>query len=159
MFQTSNLIHTKKILSDKKIDDFTLLTDFNNYLPGDILAKVDRASMAFSLEARDPFLDDSIFEFAAATPLEFKYKNGEQKYILKKLLENYLPKNYIYRKKRGFAVPMDRWLNNELKPVVFKYLSNDMLSKHNLFNINYVTELLKDYYNNKGVNSHKIWFY
>ena len=141
-----------------KIEDLSFITDFKNYLPNDILVKVDRASMAFSLEARDPFLDHKIIEFAAATPLEFKYKNGEKKYILKKLLERHLPQDYIYREKKGFAVPIDKWFHGDLKPLINHYLSPEMLNKHNIFNKNFVQTLLNDYYNNKGINSHKIWF-
>ena len=122
------------------------------------MTKVDRASMAYSLEARDPFLDHSIIEFSAETPIEFKYKDGEKKYILKKLLEKHLPKEYIYREKKGFGIPIDKWFNGELKPIVYYYLSEEKLREHNLFNNNYVHLLLKNYYTNKGVNSHKIWF-
>jgi asparagine synthase (glutamine-hydrolysing) len=140
------------------IEDLTFVTDLKNYLPGDILAKVDRASMAYSLEARDPFLDHSIIKFSAETPLQFKYKDGEKKYILKKLLEKHLPKDYVYREKKGFGIPIDKWFNGELKPIVNHYLSEVKLKQHNLFNISYVQFLLKNYYANKGVNSHKIWF-
>lgn len=154
----TDVISNGNLKSYNNIEDLVFTTDFTNYLPGDILAKVDRASMAFSLEARDPFLDPKIIEFAAATPLEFKYKDGEKKYILKKLLERHLPKSYIYREKKGFGIPIDKWFNGELKPLVKHYLSQEMLNKHNLFNSNYVQTLMNNYYNNKGVNSHKIWF-
>lgn len=140
------------------VHDLTFLTDLQNYLPGDILTKVDRASMAFSLEARDPFLDHHIIEFAAETPFKFKFNNGEQKYALKKLLERHLPENLIYRDKKGFAIPIDKWFHGDLKPIVTYYLSEAKLNEHGLFNNNYIQDLLIKYYKNKGINSHKIWF-
>lgn len=142
----------------KDIDNFVLITDCLNYLPNDILTKVDRASMSFSLEAREPFLDHKIIEYSASIPLKYKYFKGEKKYILKKMLEEYIPKEYIYRSKQGFGIPIDSWLRGCLKPLVYDFLSKDNLLEHQLLNIEYVNKLINDYYKDKGVNSHKIWF-
>lgn len=92
-----------------------LYVDLKTYLPGDILVKVDRMSMANSLEVRAPLLDHKVIEFAARIPSHLKYRNGEKKYILKKAFEKILPPEVMYRKKMGFSVPLADWLRGELK--------------------------------------------
>jgi asparagine synthase (glutamine-hydrolysing) len=89
--------------------------DIKTYLTDDILTKVDRASMAVSLEVRAPMLDHKFLELAAAIPSSLKLHNGTGKYILKKALEPVLPNNILYRQKQGFAVPLDLWFRRELK--------------------------------------------
>jgi asparagine synthase (glutamine-hydrolysing) len=89
--------------------------DIKTYLPDDILAKVDRASMAVSLEVRAPFLDHHLMEHLAAMPSSLKLRRGTGKYILKKAMKAVLPDEILYRKKQGFAVPLHRWFRNELK--------------------------------------------
>lgn len=85
-----------------------------HYLHDDILNKVDRASMAAGLEVRSPFLDQEIVNFAASLPISLKIRGFTTKYILKKLMQKYLPKNIVYRKKKGFGIPLSRWFANEL---------------------------------------------
>jgi asparagine synthase (glutamine-hydrolysing) len=92
-----------------------LYTDLKTYLPGDILVKVDRMSMAHSLEVRAPILDHRVIEYAAAIPAALKYKHGEKKYIFKQALEHKLPHDILYRKKMGFSVPLADWFRNELR--------------------------------------------
>ncbi|MEW6213675.1 MAG: asparagine synthase (glutamine-hydrolyzing) [Nitrospirota bacterium] len=99
-----------------------LYTDLKTYLPGDILVKVDRMSMANSLEVRAPILDHHVIEFAASIPPGLKYNNGEKKYILKQSLERILPKEILYRKKMGFSVPLAKWFRGEIKELSSKYL-------------------------------------
>jgi asparagine synthase (glutamine-hydrolysing) len=89
--------------------------DFKTYLTDDILTKVDRASMAVSLEVRAPLLDHKLLEFAASIPSSLKLRNGVGKYILKKSLEPVLPRDILYRPKQGFAIPLDTWFRRELK--------------------------------------------
>jgi asparagine synthase (glutamine-hydrolysing) len=92
-----------------------MIKDAMMYLPDDILVKVDRASMAVSLESRAPFLDHRVVEFAWRLPLAMKVKNGEGKLIVKELLYKYVPKKLIDRPKMGFAIPLDAWLRGPLK--------------------------------------------
>ncbi len=92
--------------------------DMKTYLPGDILVKVDRMSMANSLEVRAPMLDHVFMEFVATIPSGLKLRGQEKKYILKKALTPYLPHDILYRKKQGFEVPLDRWFRHELKDLV-----------------------------------------
>jgi len=89
--------------------------DFKTYLPGDILVKVDRASMAHSLEVRCPILDYKFLEWTSGLPAEWKLHHGVGKYVFKKSLEPYLPENILYRQKMGFAVPLAAWLRGPLK--------------------------------------------
>jgi asparagine synthase (glutamine-hydrolysing) len=89
--------------------------DIKTYLTDDILTKVDRASMAVSLEVRAPMLDHKFMELVASIPSGLKLKNGTGKYILKKALEPVLPAEILYRPKQGFAIPLDVWFKRELK--------------------------------------------
>lgn len=94
-----------------------LYTDLKTYLPGDILVKVDRMSMANSLEVRSPLLDHNVIAYAARIPAALKYRKGEKKYILKRSLRGTLPPEIMDRKKMGFSVPLADWLKGELKAV------------------------------------------
>lgn len=98
-----------------------LYTDLKTYLPGDILVKVDRMSMAHSLEVRAPILDHQVIEFAASLPAQLKYNRGEKKYILKQAFQNILPPEVMCRKKMGFSVPLAEWLRGELKAFAENY--------------------------------------
>ena len=98
-------------LTDRTLEFFTRF-----YLQDDILTKVDRASMMVSLEVRAPFLDNDLVEFARRIPHQYKFRNGQTKYLLKKALESVLPSDIIYRKKKGFGVPLARWLKDWQEP-------------------------------------------
>ena len=98
--------------------DATLDVDVNNYLPDDLLVKVDIASMAHGLEARSPFLDHELMEFAASLPSDLKLKAGAKKYILKQAARPLLPSEILDRPKMGFGVPIDAWFRTELKELV-----------------------------------------
>lgn len=116
------------------IQEKAMLRDLTTYLPDDILTKVDRASMAFSLESRAPYVDDYKFvELSFQIPHNFKYRNGEKKYILKKVLYDYIPKSLMDRPKKGFGVPITSWLKNELKFLIDEYLSESFILKQNIF--------------------------
>lgn len=104
--------------------------DSRTYLPGDILQKVDRTSMAWSLECRVPLLDHTISEFGASLATDLKIRDGEGKYILKRVAERYVPSELLYRKKRGFRVPIRRWFKRGLLDETAKLLDGGSLASH-----------------------------
>ena len=100
-------------LTDRTLEFYTRF-----YLQDDILTKVDRASMMVSLEVRAPFLDNDVVEFARRIPHRYKYRNGQTKFLLKRAMERVLPRDVIYRRKKGFAVPLTRWLKDLAEPPI-----------------------------------------
>jgi asparagine synthase (glutamine-hydrolysing) len=98
--------------------------DTLTYLPDDILAKVDRATMASSLEGRVPFLDPEVVRFAWRLPLDWKIRSGTSKWILRRVLARYVPESLTNRPKQGFAVPLDEWLRGPLRGLVEDALSS-----------------------------------
>jgi asparagine synthase (glutamine-hydrolysing) len=135
-----------------------LYVDTRFYLPNDMLVKMDRMSMAHGLEAREPYLDYRLVEFVASLPPNLKLKNlRHKKYLLKKSMENRLPKEVIWRKKAGFNVPNARWIKGELKPFVMDTLSNTAVSQMGILDPAAVEMVLSDHFSEKAENSHKIW--
>ena len=105
--------------------DLCMLRDLQHYLPDDILTKLDRTSMAVSLEARVPLLDHRIVEFALGMPLYHKYRNGKSKYLLRRVLDRYVPAELTNRPKQGFSLPLDSWLKGDLRYLLQEYLSTE----------------------------------
>ena len=116
--------------------------DIKTYLVGDILTKVDRASMAHALEVREPLLDHKLVEWASRLPASLKLHEGEGKYVFKKAMEPYLPENILYRKKMGFAVPLASWFRGPLKEKVRQAVLGSTLAATGYFNTDYLRELV-----------------
>ncbi|MBR5597760.1 MAG: asparagine synthase (glutamine-hydrolyzing) [Lachnospiraceae bacterium] len=122
-----------------------MLLDMDTYLPGDILCKVDRASMKYSLETRCPILDKDVVEFSFAIPHEYKYDNGNKKKILKALAYDYIPREMLERPKVGFSVPLDGWLRGPLKEQLLDYCNSDFIKKQDIFEADAVENFMKHY--------------
>ena len=112
-----------------------LYTDIKTYMTGDILVKVDRMSMAHSLEVRAPILDYQVAEFAATVPSGQKFKDGEKKHLLKKVFTPFIPTHLLNRKKMGFNTPLDAWFRTELKALAEQYLFTAQPGLHDYFNV------------------------
>jgi asparagine synthase (glutamine-hydrolysing) len=134
-----------------------MLADMNNYLPGDILAKVDRAAMAVSLETRVPFLDHQLIEFAWSLPLHMKIRNGEGKWILRRVLEKYVPLKLFDRPKSGFGVPIDSWLRGPLREWAGDLLSRDRIRRDGYFDAEKIHKLWEEHLSGKRRWHHQLW--
>jgi asparagine synthase (glutamine-hydrolysing) len=130
--------------------------DFKFYLKDDLLVKIDRASMYYSLECRSPLLDNEIIEFAVNTPFDYKRKGGIPKWPLKELLKNYLPDELVNRPKWGFSIPLAQWMKNDLR-YLMDYLSDENLSKTGLFKPPYVKSLIKRFYYGDDYLYNRLW--
>ncbi len=134
-----------------------LYVDLKIYLPDDILVKVDRMSMAHSLEARVPFLDREVVDFMAGVPSRLKMKGLKTKYILKRALERLLPKEILKKKKGGFNVPIPSWIRNNLKDAVMDTLSPSKVRSLGYFNEKNVSQILKMHMEGRVDYSRNIW--
>ena len=156
-------LHTA-YLSDNLKDEYNtslaymMAIDYQTYLVDDILQKVDRASMTVSLEGREPFLDHRIIEWAAQLPDDFKYFNGNKKYILKEIVHQYIPKEMMERPKMGFAIPIENWLGTDLKDQVLYYLSDENIMKQDIFDLKFIQKIKNDFFSGKKEFGVKIWY-
>lgn len=122
-----------------------MLLDMDTYLPGDILCKVDRASMKYSLEARCPILDKDVMEYSFRLDHSMKYSGGVKKRILKDIAYDYIPKTLLDRPKVGFGVPLDAWLRGPLKEELSDFCSRDYLKKQGIFDADYTADMIEGY--------------
>jgi asparagine synthase (glutamine-hydrolysing) len=132
--------------------DRMMVTDTISYLPDDVLVKVDRASMAVSLETRVPLLDHTLVEFAWRLPVHMKIREGESKWLLKQVLRRYLPSTLVDRPKMGFAVPLDRWLRGPLREWGEELLRAERLKHDGIFNADVVRKKWLEH-----SNGHRQW--
>jgi asparagine synthase (glutamine-hydrolysing) len=131
--------------------------DQRYYLPDDILYKVDRMSMAHSLEVRPPFLDPRIVDFAAALPSEFKLHGMTTKYVLRELMRAKLPKSILSRPKIGFDIPIHDWFRGTLRNLLLDTLSKESVTRTQLFRWNAVERLLREHLNRKANYGYHLW--
>lgn len=131
--------------------------DMKTYLPGDILTKVDRASMAHSLEVRVPLLDHKLMEWISGLPSHYKLNGREGKYIFKKSLQPYLPNDILYRPKMGFSVPLASWFRGPLKNKVQETLLGANMADSGFFNMKFLQQLVEHHQSGRRDNSASIW--
>jgi asparagine synthase (glutamine-hydrolysing) len=131
--------------------------DKKTYLPDAMLHKVDRASMAVSLEVRVPLLDHRVVEYTSRIPDSLKYKRGVAKYLLKKLLNRYVPRPFFERPKMGFGVPIGRWLRDELKELLLTYLSRERLKGEGFFDHTFVEKKVQEHLSGQVDHKYRLW--
>jgi asparagine synthase (glutamine-hydrolysing) len=131
--------------------------DLKTYLVGDINTKVDRASMAHSLEVREPLMDHPLVEWLSSLPPGFKLRNGEGKVLLKKALAPYLPPEILYRPKMGFAVPLAQWFRGPLREPVRRAVLGPVLAETDWFNAAYLRRLVEDHQSGRSDYSTPLW--
>jgi len=137
--------------------DSLLYTDTMTYLPNDLLVKVDITSMANSLEARSPFLDHKLMEFVAKLPVEYKMKKFRKKYILKKAVENLIPRENIYRRKMGFGVPVGEWFRNDLKDFLHDNLLSTLSLSRGYFKAEAIKDMVKQHISKQKDYTFQLW--
>ncbi|GAB4392192.1 MAG: asparagine synthase (glutamine-hydrolyzing) [Gammaproteobacteria bacterium] len=136
---------------------FMMLNDMRGYLPDDVLCKVDRASMANSIEVRTPLLDHRLIEFAWHIPTNLKIRHGQTKWLLRQYLFKQLPKSLFDRPKMGFTVPLDKWLRQDLRDWAEDLLSERQLKYNPYLNSQTVRNLWCDYQAGKSYHQHLLW--
>ncbi|MEJ7623921.1 MAG: asparagine synthase (glutamine-hydrolyzing) [Pyrinomonadaceae bacterium] len=134
-----------------------LYLDSKTYLPGDILTKVDRMSMASSLETRSPLLDHELIEYVTRIPSAMKIKGGVTKYIFKKAIEGFVPREILHREKQGFGVPIGDWINLQLKDRITGDLSSRRFIDRGYFDPKYIAVLLDEHSRRRRDHSHSLW--
>ena len=137
--------------------DALLRADIEWYLPTDLLVKMDIATMASSLEARSPFLDWHLAEFAAKLPSEYKVKGNTSKYILKKAVAGLVPAENMHRPKQGFAVPVGGWFRGELKDFLADHILSSRFTARGLFRADAVKRLFDEHQRGAGDHAHHLW--
>ncbi len=162
----------KKIKNENEFDDIDRYLneipqgDFRNkilyvymrtYMMDQVMVKVDRAGMANALETRAPFLDTSLVEFANSLPYSYKYRNFTTKYILKKLMKDKLPKDIVYRRKKGFGIPLGKWLKGDLKDWCNEILSEKNTKKIGLFEYSYIDIIKDEHFSGRKDNRKLLW--
>lgn len=167
--EIGTLLNTKEVhLSAKSawektdrmaLSDFEKISlfDIDQYLAHNLLYKMDIASMASSLEVRNPYLDYRVMEFAYNLPQEFKIRNGVSKYLMKKLLERYLPKELVYRRKWGFPAPVGNWLTRDLAYLIDQWLNPARIKQQGIFNEQIVSRYVQLFRSGKNYHDKRIW--
>jgi len=133
------------------------LVDIKTYLVGDILTKVDRASMAWGLEAREPLLDHRLVEFAVNLPVSMKIRKGRQKYLLKEVLYERVPSSLLERPKQGFGIPVSQWLSTDLKELLMQYLDPERLKRQGIVDPSLVSESLRQHFDGIRDNGYRLY--
>ncbi len=146
-----------KVNQNSDITTRVQYVDIKTYLPEDILVKVDRMSMAHSLEVRAPILDHKLMEYVGSLPSSLKLKGKESKYIFKKMLKDRLPQNILYRKKQGFSIPLASWLRNEMRGFVEETLFSSQNGLNSFFNIKYIEDLWRRHLSGRQDYAYPLW--
>lgn len=139
------------------LSEWMMIQDFHSYLPNDVLTKVDRASMAVSLETRAPFLDVDVMEVCSRLPLDLKIHKRTTKWATREMLKKYLPEHLFDRPKMGFAVPLSDWLQGPLKPWAEDLLYNDRLFEECMLKKEPIMQCWREFIDNNKRNQQELW--
>ena len=137
---------------------YMLAIDYETYLPDDILQKVDRATMHIGLEGREPLLDHRLIEYVAQLPDGFKYHKGIKKFLLKEIVHDLVPKELMDRPKKGFAIPIAKWLLNDVSFLLDEYLKESDIRQQGLFNWEAIDQIIKAFRSGKLEYTNKVWY-
>jgi len=137
--------------------DKALFLDAKLFLQDDVLTKVDRASMAVSLEVRAPLLDHTVVEFLASLPLEFKLKGNTGKFLLKRVAERMLPHSIVHRRKQGFASPVSQWIREPFKELLMDLTAEDRLQRAGIFNATAARTIVQEHFNDTADHELILW--
>jgi len=137
--------------------DAAMFVDVQSYLPYDLLVKVDIMSMANSLEARSPFLDHEVMEFAARLPVSLKLRGKESKYLLKRAFADYLPSENVNRRKMGFGVPVGEWFRTSLRPLLEDALLSKQSKRRGYFQAGEIHRLISEHIGRRADHGFKLW--
>ena len=137
--------------------DSIIAGDIKSYLLDDILVKVDRMSMATSLEARAPLLDYKLMEFAAGLPVEYKINKKVTKFLLKKVSEKFLPQSILTKKKQGFGIPLAAWFRTTLKEMMFDTIESQSFKERGVFDVAMTRSILEKHINKEKDFSEQLW--
>jgi asparagine synthase (glutamine-hydrolysing) len=137
--------------------DAMMLADFSTYLPDDLLCKVDRTSMAVSLEAREPLLDHRLIEFAATLPERMRVRGRQGKWLLKKAMRRYLPDDILYRPKQGFVTPIAEWLRGPLAGETQAIATSAALARTGWFDTAQLARLAEAHRTGRADNARLLW--
>lgn len=155
--QSSNYDDLVKLNSDIHYLQAFLAIEFKTTLVDDMLVKVDRATMRFSLEGREPMLDHRLVEYAASLPPDYKVKNNVQKRLLKNIVHKYVPKEIMDRPKMGFGIPTEKWLRGDLNELLHFHLSEKQINEFGFLNPKFTNDVLKRFESGKEINAERIW--
>ncbi len=133
------------------------LWDLHHYLPGDILTKVDRATMAVSIEGREPLLDHRLVEFAFALPFRLRRGARGPKHLLRQVLYKYVPRDHVDRPKQGFGIPLHHWLTGDMRILIDQYLEPGVIASQGVFDPGVVQRLLALFRAGSRAAVQKVW--
>ena len=153
----SHILELFSRAGDRQPLNRSLYVDLKSYLCDNCLVKVDRMSMAVSLESRVPFLDRELVELAFRVPANLKVSNGKTKVLLKRIAARHVPQDCVYRPKEGFSIPIKNWLNFQLRPTMEELLSSKQIEKQGLFQAPTIERLKREHLAGIANHSHIIW--
>lgn len=157
LLQTTTATKVKANDQVQNIKDL-LIYDLHNYLPNDLLYKSDKCFMSFGVDNRDALLKTELINYLKTLDSEWFIRDGQQKYLLKKITNKYVPAHLMDKPKKGFVIPLATWLNTTFKPLVDVYLTPERLNKHDLLNVEQVLKIKANFKNNASdYNAQKVW--